>query len=533
MKKTIPFYLIQSLTFASLIGLSACSTPPVKPIKKAPELKVTAQVVKTDVKENLPAEELQSFSQSELRLQTELSAEMLDWTTYIQLSNHLWLQSDDENQSQIEQQVWDRLKHVDSTTIDSLKQHNDSGVQAWGLLLSILNGPAQQLEQSLQNLAASRTESSDRDAIYQKHLLPELQQKLSGLAAVKQIAVLLPFQGKYEQVSKQIQAGMLKAFLGSDQSTTLKFYDSFQIDQVEAVYSLAKQEGADFVIGPLRKQALEQLANIEDPNLLALNNIEASAFYQFSYKSADEVSQMIALFDQHNYRHIGILTNDGRSEIAKAEALQQAWQTNPLRTATLSVYPDKKPKLRDALGKLINEETSQTRYNNLRWATGQKLSFFPRTRQDFDAIIILDNRNRIAVFKPQFAFFELKVPVYGSTQLSPKNLQENRPYVDLKGVKFLTHPVAFNPEELNTLFEAYGWDSFQVVAQMSKMQVGAILDNGKTGLLSLQNGEFLQNLVWAQYNKNGLIEPMPPILPKETFSNSVFSIPEKNSPEKH
>lgn len=269
------------------------------------------------------------------------------------------------------------------------------------------------------------------------------------------------------------------------------------------------------MIGPLRKEALEQLAHVKDHNILALNKIEATAFYQFSFKSADEVSQMIALFNQHNYRHIGILTNDGRTELSKASILQQAWQTNPLRTATLSIYPDDNPKLRDALGKLINEETSQTRYNNLRWAIGQSLSFFPRMRQDFDAIVILDNRNRIAVFKPQFAFFELKVPVYGSSQLSPTDLQENRPYVDLKGVKFLTHPAALNPEELNTLFEAYGWDSFQLVSQMNKMRVGAVLDNGKIGLLSLNGREFLQKLVWAQYNKSGLIEPMPSTLPKE------------------
>ncbi|WP_157760437.1 penicillin-binding protein activator [Thiomicrorhabdus arctica] len=508
MKKTIPFYLINSLLFTSLIGLSACSN---QPLRKASDLKVTAKVIQTDTKESLPAEELQSFSQDELRLQIKLTAEMQDWTTYIQLSNHLWQQSDDDDsQAEIEQDVWNRLKYVDSATIDAIRQHHDPSVQAWATLLSILNGPAQKIEASLQNLSAHRTENNDKIAIYQNHLLPELQQKLSGVAAVKQIAVLLPFQGKYEQVSKQIQNGMLKAFLASDQSITLKFYDSFQLDQVESVYHQAKREGADFVIGPLRKEALEQLVHLDDPNILALNKIEAAAFYQFSFKSADEISQMIALFNKHNYRHIGILSNDGRMESSKAQALQEAWQEEPQRSATLSIYPDENPKLRDALEKLINAQTSQARYNNLRWSIGQSLSFFPRMRQDFDAIVILDNRSRIAVFKPQFAFFELKVPVYGSTQLSPKNLQDNRPYVDLKGVKFLTYPASLNPDELNTPFEAYGWDSFQLVSQMNKMRVGAILDNGKTGLLSLNEHEFLQKLVWAQYNNDGLIESMPP-----------------------
>ncbi len=518
MKKTIPFYRLHSLKLspissillATIIGLSACSGPPVKPVKKTPDVE-SATIGETDAKANFPSQDLQPLSAMEQRLQMALAAEMQDWPSYIQLNQQLWQKSDAENQALIEQQVWDQLKYVSSETVDQLNQHEDSSVQAWGQLLRIINGSAQQLEQGLQDLATSRAEDTDPVAIYTRHLLPELQLQLSGMQAVKQIAVLLPFKGKYQQVSQQIRSGMLKAFFASDQSTTLKFYDSSQIDQVAAVYQQAKQEGADFVIGPLSKEALEQLANLDDPNILVLNKIEAAPFYQFSFKSADEVSQMIALFTKHNYRHIGILTNTGRTEKAKAEALQKAWQASAQRSATLSIYPDYNPKLRDALASLINVEASQTRYDTLRWATGEQLSFYPRTRQDFDAIVILDSRSRIAVFKPQFAFFELKVPVYGSSALSPKNLQDNRSYVDLKGVQFLTHPAALNPEALTSIFEAFGWDSFEVVAQMNKMRVGAILATGKTGLLSLEGNSFTQRLVWAQYNKQGLIEPAPEV----------------------
>ncbi len=521
MKTTILFYPLNRLVIAGLIGLlglTACTKQPVKPSKKSPDLSDTAQVIERDADGKLPSERLQLLSPSELKLQASLSAEMQDWTTYIQLNTHLWQQLDDDNRAQIEYEIWERLRQVDKKTIESFKHHSDPGVQAWGLLLSILNGPVQQIEAGLSEIATNRTANNDRTAIYQNNLLIELQQKLSNFVAVKQIAVLLPFQGRYEQVSKQIQTGMLKAFLASDQSTLIKFYDSYQLDRVEAIYRRAKLEGADFVIGPLRKEALEQLAHIKDPNILALNKVEATDFYQFSFKSADEVSQMIALFNQHNYRHIGILTSDRSNDVAKAEAIQQAWQVNQQHSATLSIYPDADPKLRDALGTLINEDTSQTRYNNLRWATGRSLSYFPRTRQDFDAIVILDNRNRVAVFKPQFAFFQLKVPVYGSSQLSPVNLLENRAYPDLKGVKFLTHPYVLSPAELETQFEAYGWDSFQLVSQLNKMRLGAVLESGKTGILSLNARDFTQKLVWAQYDKKGLIEPMPPVAPSADFT---------------
>jgi len=122
--------------------------------------------------------------------------------------------------------------------------------------------------------------------------------------------------------------------------------------------------------------------------------------------------------------------------------------------------------------------------------------------------VIIDSSARMAVFKPQFAFFELNTPIYGTSQLSPKKLQNISPNRDLAGVQFLAHPVVFQPNDLSSNFEAFGWDSFQVATQLHNLRFGGYLSQGKTGELTLEEQQIKQNLIWATYNKKGVLVPL-------------------------
>lgn len=510
MKKTIPFYLIQSVALVSLLALTACSTPPksykkpdyagdtytpkIKPAKQAPPLK---------------PEDLTSLSDSELERKIANTQQQAHWPNFILLNHQLWQNARSSEQAQIEQRIWDTLSQQPLAdikhTIKILKKSPARSVQQWGALLAVLKGPAKDLPKGV-----ARLNKSNSDAIYMHHLLPGINLQNRTSNTPKQIAVLLPFEGKYEHISNQIKTGIMKAYMVSDQKTKLTFHNSSNLETLESTYQKAKQAGADFVIGPLRKEAIERLLTIADENVLALNKIDYAPFTQFSYKSANEVSQLIKHLKTQNYQHIGILSNDSPSDLKMAHAIENGWNQTQGHSSFLSVYPNQKPKLRQALGELINEAKSKERYNTLRWATGYKLSFFPRTRQDFDAIIIIDKKTRMAVFKPQFVFFNLKTPIYGTSKLSPKKLQKIKRDRDLKGVKFLARPAIFNAESLKSNFEAFGWDSFQIATQLHNLNMGGYLASGKTGELTLNNQLIQQHFVWAKYNKKGIIVPFKP-----------------------
>ncbi|VAW49072.1 hypothetical protein MNBD_GAMMA03-729 [hydrothermal vent metagenome] len=510
----MPFYSLQRLIFTSalsiLIVLTGCSTPPSQS-KKPPSLPIqktkgAVKLLKTTPPPQLKAEELMTLSEVELKLQTNKAKQQQEWPNFILLNHQRWQHSNNREQAQIEQQIWNAISQQPlakiKETINTLKQHSAPSVQQWGELLAILKGPATGMQQKFKRLSQSNS-----NAIYMYHLLPGFNMQNLYASAPKKLAILLPFDGKYEHVANQIKSGIMKAFMASDQKTSLKFYNSSNLDQLERTYQQAKQEGADFIIGPLRKEAIDHIITIADENVLALNRIEYTPFTQFSFKSADEVTQLIEHFKAQDYQNIGILSNDGHSDIKLAKKLKTAWVQYEGNSAFLSIYPDKKPKLRKALGALINEAKSKERYDTLRWATGHKLKFFPRTRQDFDAIIIIDNNARLAVFKPQFAFFGLNTPVYGTSQLSPKNLLKTKSNRDLRGVKFLAYPVIFRPQNLTSNFEAFGWDSFQVATQHQNLKRGGYLAQGKTGELTLKDQHITQHLVWAIYNKKGKIIP--------------------------
>ncbi|NPA72864.1 MAG: hypothetical protein GXO35_08560 [Gammaproteobacteria bacterium] len=505
MKKTIPFYLLHSLSAAAILTLTACGPTPVKPVEEKKKQPDAVDVSHIETKTVIEAEQLKPLTETEIREKITLAQQQQNWVKFVQLNQQIWQTADETTQVDIEQTLWQTLNQQDFTTTENIRNQlthsEDTSVQAWAALIEAIKGPVSQLQNSLSSLIESHP-----DAIYHHNVLPELQTALAEISPAQQIAVLLPFQGKYQHVSAQIRSGIMQAFFASDQTTTLKFYDSSDLERLETVYQQAKLEGADFVIGPLRKSAIEQLSHIADENMLTLNKGELGQYTQFSFKSADEVSQMVKQFKALGYQNIGILSNDSRGDYKLASALKTAWQADKPHTAVLSTYPDQTPKLRNALGDLINEGSSKARYNTLRWATGRTLSFFPRTRQDFDAIVIVDDRRRMAVFKPQFAFFELDMPLYGSSQLTPKKFQKIETVADLAGVQFLTYPATLTPGSLLSKFEAFGWDSFQIAKHMPQMKLGSTLDMTKTGKLSLQDQLIAQHLVWVKYNRKGQLE---------------------------
>ncbi len=513
MKNIIPLYPVKILALSSaliaLLSLNGCSTPP-KHTQKAPtstEPSYAPEVLKTTPPPQIKAEDLITLSKIELELQTATAQQQGEWPNFILLNQQLWQTASESEQAQIEQRIWDAISQHPLESIKSiiqiLKQHPNTSVQQWGELLATLKGPAESLQTNLAKLS-----ESSHDAIYMHHLLPGINMQNSLFTPPKHIAVLLPFEGKYEHVSNQIKSGIMKAFMASNQQAQVTFHNSSDLDNLENLYQQTKQAGADFIIGPLRKEAIDRLITVADEEVLALNRIEYAPFTQFSYKSADEISQLIRYFKAKNYQNIGILSNDGTADSKMASALKTAWEQEINHRAIVSIYPDKKPKLRQALSALINEGKSKERYDTLRWATGHKLKFFPRTRQDFDAIVIIDNATRMAVFKPQFAFFNLKTPIYGTAQLSPKKPQYIKTNRDLAGVQFLTHSVVFQPEDLTSNFEAFGWDSFQVATHLHNLKMGGYLAHGKTGELTLKDQLIQQNLIWATYDSKGKLIPL-------------------------
>lgn len=515
---TMPFYVNKPLKilFASalLTGLTACGTLP----EKKPTTEVEAKSKQVEAAAKSEVKRLKkAYSIEELKALRNQAAAKALWPEYLEHTTAIWHKSDTNNQQKLEEQAWSIINTLSATQMQKIAQHPNQDVQAWFHLYNAFNSANIDFDMALNNLI-----SFDQDAIFNGHLVEQLLANQPVQQEIKQLAVLLPMQGKYKVISHQIRSGIIKAFYASDQSIQIRFYDSSDINNLENIYTQAKQEGADRIIGPLRKQAIQELAAFHDNSMLALNKVEGISIPQFSFKSSDPSVQMRNRFEQSGYKRIGILTNDSKNSVAEAQKLQYLWKQAG-HEAEISIYPNERPKLRDALGKLIHETSSKERKNNLRWLVGENLNFFPRTRQDLDAIVILDSEHRMAVFRPQFDFFALQVPLFSNSKMSPKNFQDIKPNKDLQEVQFLSYPAVLNPVDLINKFEAFGWDSFQVSTHMPQLEKGACLTDTKTGVLSMDGMLIKQKQVWAQYNKQGLLIEAPKVIASASSINAVVA----------
>jgi len=503
MHKTTALFISSGLLALTLLGLTSCSAP--KP-KATVEAKPDIVLPQKDIKS---ATEIR-IEQLEAAIRTAQGKQ--NWPQYIELSEQLWQLADADNQLAIEYMIWHTLSsHFNNeAAINQLASSRHPQLQSWSHLLTALKQPGLFKLQALEDL-----KQFDDEALYQSHLLSALQQRLKTQQSIRQIAVLLPFKGKYQHISNQIRNGLLKAYMVSNQSIKLKFYDSSDVELVLQQYQIAKQEGADLVIGPLTRAAIEQLSGQNITDILALNSSEDHAFKSFNFRSQTEGLQITQQLQKNDFKRIGILSSENKRDMSTAQTLMSHWLANEDNQAILRPYSLKKLNLRKELGGLINEEQSQTRYNNLRWLLGSKLEFFPRTRKDLQAIVLVGNEKQVSVFHPQFEFFQLELPVYATSNLTPKNIQDIQANKDLGNVVFPTIPAVFTPHALNTPLEAFGWDSFMLASQLDKLAPNLCFTQGQSGILYLDGQEVDKKLVWAQYTKDGqLVRWTPPVIEK-------------------
>ncbi|BBP46569.1 hypothetical protein THMIRHAS_19420 [Thiosulfatimonas sediminis] len=503
------------------LTLSGCSTPAPAPVEKKPPVVVPEEpkVVVTPIK---PMPIMTAIDPEEER-QKALAAQ--DWQTYLQFSDDLWQDAPEARKIQLETEIWQTLLPLDDTTLALLENSRDMRVDAWAHLVRVFRQQGLAFKQGLQNL-----NEFEQDAIYQAHLLPQLLAQLPSEKRISQIAVFLPLNSKFKPVAEQVQRGILKAFYQNSNlqnQLQIRFYDSSDESQVSSLYFQAKQDGADVVIGPLRKSAIEQLQGFDDPYIIALNEIgKATPFPQFSLKSSDKIGQMTDGFVQQQYQNIGIINSDSPEQSLQASLLINAWSNPPFHTQTQVTYSNEKPRLREAFDQLLNAEQSTERKNVLSRSIGEKLDFYPRVRQDLDAVVVFDSAQRLAVINPQKALYLLDIPIYGATSMSRQDLatlQNNR---DLKQTIVLTQPLVLNPQTLNSAFEAFGWDALMLATNLGALQQGGCLSNTKTGQLSLIDNKVVQALVWAKFDDQGQLQAYQ--LPQATEKFATSSETESN-----
>ncbi len=352
----------------------------------------------------------------------------------------------------------------------------------------------------------------------------------------RQIALLLPLSGNSAAAGQAIQNGFLGAYFatagGLDDRQTLRVYDVNVEGGASAAYATAVADGAEFVVGPLLRQNVRELANdilvpvpVLTLNFLPDNTLAPPGLYQFALSPEDEAVAAAerAIADGHS-RALALVPNNnwGRRLFNNFATAFESMGGTVLDNRR---YTTGNPDYSNSIEDLMALSGSVRRYQRLRANIGGPLQFDPRRRQDADLIFLAADAPAGRLLKAQLKFhYTGDLPVYATSKIYA---MDGRSDSDLNGVMFADAPWIIGPQSwiqhLPALYEqqwpeqrrlgrlhAMGYDAYYLVGSLFAAR-GGLMDeiDGATGELYLKpDGRIHRRMAWAQFQR-GLPVSLP------------------------
>ena len=427
-------------------------------------------------------------------------------------------------QESTDNKIWDNLEQYSKNDIVQLKaQPNETELEGWLYV-------ATQMKTKLNNPSGLQTELQQWFGLNISHPIvthtPKDVQKILDLdiSIPKNVAVLLPLSGKYEKPAKLIRDGFMHAMtddLDKDPALKMTIYDT-STQSLQDIYATLKANNTDFIVGPLIKDNVEQLQDLNDDAIpmLALNfpdELEQGVQVCYLTLSPEQEGAQAAkhLFES-GFKYPLILAPKGKLGERITEAFNQKWNSlsnTPVASTPFGNRSELQKNVKDAFGLT----DSQTRINQIRQITYMDMETEARSRRDIDSVYIIANRSELTLLKP---FIEVAInPDAKPPKLfsnSSSNNGKARAYQDVSGIVFSDIPMLLDknntamseydaqwPNSSNTekRLHALGMDSYHLLAQLPTMKVvQSYKYQGQTGKLSIDDQCVVQReLSWAEH----------------------------------
>ncbi len=348
------------------------------------------------------------------------------------------------------------------------------------------------------------------------------------------IALLLPLNGTLADAASAVRDGVLAAYYDTPApgvQPQLRIYDSGDLPETAlAGYRQAVAEGAEFVIGPLRKEAVE--AVLSQPALpvpvLALNQIETAlpdttGRFQFGLAPEDEAREAARRAWREGYTHCVALLPDTEWGERVYAAFAGEWQSLGGVILETQRYESAKTDHSKVISAALNLDNSIARHKQLSAHLGRQLDFEPRRRQDVDMIFLVASPGQARLIRPQLSFFRAtSVPVYATSQVYGGTPNASTD-ADMDGITFCDMPWVLdsgnnwkhlqqgiseywgpNATRYSRLY-ALGIDAWRIVPYLGELggsMFGAY--HGVTGNLSLDNRGVINRSLRCARFRNGM-----------------------------
>jgi outer membrane PBP1 activator LpoA protein len=409
----------------------------------------------------------------------------------------------------------------------------DNVVRGWLELASLAAAAARSPAGATPDIEAWRTRYPNHPAsdVVASELLG-IKQAPRG-AGVSHVALLLPLTGRAGSAGISVRDGFMTALyqVPVAERPRIRVYDTAEISAAEAI-TRARQEGAEFIVGPLTRDEVTAAADLGDakPPILALNFLPSerpgpAGFYQFAL-SPEEEARAVArrVLSERHLRGVAVVP-EGDWGTRVLTAFRQELEAGGgvlLDSVTLD-------STRNDWGREITQvlrlSDSSARHKRLESVLGTKLEFEPRRRADIDFIFAPSPFNTARLLRPQLRFhFAGDLPTYATSDAFEPDSSANE---DMEGLLFPDMPWMLGSDladsvraaareawpsggpRRNRLF-AFGFDAFRLTAALRAQGVsGNVNVDGLTGRLTIDpDRRVKRELAWAQLH-NGVTRPVP------------------------
>ena len=352
------------------------------------------------------------------------------------------------------------------------------------------------------------------------------------VALPQRLALLLPQQGNFAKAAEAVRDGFLAAYYAQPRDgfrPAIQIYDSgTNANDITGAYQHALRDGAQFVVGPLDKSAVNVLAqgNRLSVPTLALNYAEHSEavnnLFQFGLSPEDEAAQTAERAWLDGYGRAAALIPEGAFGERLLVAFRERWLQLGGELVDTQIYSTKDNDISPPIKKLLDIDLSEQRRTALRATLGYDIKYSPRRRQDVDFVFVAAMPRHARMIRPQLNFHQANdLPVYSTSHVFSGFVNARTDH-DIDNVTFGDMPWVLPKARRNTALNAtisqlwpqqvenymrlyaFGIDAFNLIPNLNSLAEQRTLQHpGETGNLFMDDEHRIQRrLQWAEF-KNG------------------------------
>ena len=227
----------------------------------------------------------------------------------------------------------------------------------------------------------------------------------------QRLALLLPLSGRLKSSGGAVQDGFLAAYYAhraEQPDIDIRVYDTSAVEPLVA-YTQALFDGAEFVVGPLTKDAVSRVANEAGVTpTLALNYLAAEAggppgFYQFAPAPEDEArAAAIRAIEDGHVRAVALVPdNDWGTRLLRSFTTQ--FEALGGRLLNFRPYATAEQDFTIPIRRLLMLDDSFQRRRQVAADLRVPLEFEPRRRQDVQFVFMAAQPNQARLLKTAVA----------------------------------------------------------------------------------------------------------------------------------